>query len=224
MEYPPIEVIIPTLSTEEHDRRDMLRETVNLLRQNLKYEGQLNYLISADGLDPSGLFSEHETDVRILKGITSLGANINNALLNARTDIYLHQDDDLWLQEPLDITRHVMKLLGDETAGMIRLWGVGYHDLVARLDGEYWRCDMQASNVYLVSMRPHLKHRRFHDTYGLYPAGHPAGVTEEGMGYQAKAKHHEKGGGPDVLVPLSGLPFDSIYKHMGVDSLRIAGF
>lgn len=225
MDFPPIEVIIPTLSTEQHDRRAMLLETVRLLRQNLVYSGEIRFLISADGLDPLGIFTgEGNQDVRIIKGLPSLGANINNALLSAMTDIFFHQDDDLWLQEHLELDRYVTKLLSDETAGMIRLWGVGYHDLAAHLDGEYWRCDMQRSCVYLVSMRPHIKHRRFHDYYGLYPAGYPAGATEEGMGYQAKKVHLEKGGGPDVLVPLSGLAFDGIYKHMGIDSLRISGF
>ena len=227
---PFVEVIIPTLSTEKHDRRAILHETVNSLRVNLRYSGGLRFLISADGLDPSGLFAG-ENDVRVIAGITSLGANANNLLLHAESELLFQQDDDLWLQSTLDLELHARKLMEDDTAGMIRLWGVGYHRLVARLntfpikplDGEYWRCDMQQSEVYLVSFRPHLKHRRFHDHYGLYHAGFPAGETEEGMGYKAKAVHKEKGG-PDVLVPLSGLPFDSIYRHVGVDSLRMAGF
>lgn len=230
MKLPFIQVIIPTLSTEQHDRRAILRETVNSLRANLCYSGGLRFLISADGLDPSGLFAE-DNDVRVIAGITSLGANTNNLLLHSESDLMFQQDDDLWLQAPLDLDMHAHKLMKDDTAGWIRLWGVGYHRLLARLtafpdkplDGEYWRCDTQASEVYLLSFRPHLKHRRFHDHYGLYPAGFPAGVTEEGIGYQMKAVHKEKGG-PDVLIPLSGLPFDSIYRHVGADSLRLAGF
>jgi hypothetical protein len=220
---PPIEVILPTLSTEQYDRREILHETVRHLRENLQYSGERTFLISADGLDPTGLFT-NEPDVRIITGLASLGANLNNALQHATTDFYYQHDDDIWLLEPLSIDRHVKKLMDDETAGMIRLWGIGCHNIRARLDGEYWRCDMQESEVYLISMRPHVKHRRFHDWYGLYPAGVPAGAAEEGMGYQAKAVHRDKGGGPDVLVPLIGVPFDNIYQHVGVDSLRIKGF
>jgi hypothetical protein len=219
---PPLEVIIPTLSTEQHDRRAVLHETVSTLRTNLRYSGKKKFLISADGLDPSGLFIG-ETDVRVIMGITSLGANTNNLLLHAETDILFQQDDDLYLLEPLSLDRHVEKLVSDPTAGWIRLWGVGYHHIRALLDGEYWRCDTMSSEVYLLSFRPHLKHKRFHDHYGLYPAGFKAGETEEGMGYQMKAVHRDRPG-PDVLVPLSGLPYDNIYQHVGVESLRVAGY
>ena len=221
-DLPPVEVIIPTLSTEQHDRRAVLHETIALLRAHLLYSGLLRFLISADGLDPSGLF-DGEPDVKVIYGRTSLGANTNNLLQHAGADVLFQQDDDLHLLEPLPIDRHVAKLVADPTAGWIRLWGVGYHNLAARLDGEYWRCDTLQSEVYLLSFRPHLKHRRFHDHYGLYPVGFKCGETEEGMGYQMKAVHKDRPG-PDVLVPLSGLPHDSIYRHVGVESLRAAGF
>lgn len=229
-DWPPVTVIIPTLSTEQFNRRAILRETVSSLKRNLRYSGALRFLISADGLDPSAEFYG-EPDVRVIFGINSLGANTNNLLIHAETDILFQQDDDLWLLEPLPLDRHVEKLAADATAGWIRLWGCGYHKIVATLtahpeipnDGVYWRCSCLESEVYLLSFRPHLKHKRFHDHYGLYPVGFKAGETEEGMGYQMKAVHKERPG-PDVLIPLSGLPYDSIYQHAGVESLRAAGF
>jgi hypothetical protein len=38
-DWPPVTVIIPTLSMEQCNRRAVLRETVNSLKRNLRYSG-----------------------------------------------------------------------------------------------------------------------------------------------------------------------------------------
>jgi hypothetical protein len=146
-------------------------------------------------------------------------------------DYVITQDDDHWLCLPLDITKHVKKLMDDTTAGAIRLMGIGGHHYRANLDGLYWRLDWLGPELYICSNRPHLKSiSRFHGEYGFYPEGQKLGKTEEDFCHNCidKATLNLVQGNStvDVLVPLDVLTESSWQhnEHHGAISWQAKGF
>jgi len=81
-----------------------------------------------------------------------------------------------------------------------------------------WDC----KEHYVTSCRPHLKHKRFHDYYGMYPEDLKTGETESYFCQLCKNKWFETKSGPDMLIPLMELLPDEAWKHMGVQSFRMS--
>lgn len=234
-EWPSVIVIIPTFN-----RKAILTQTINLLQKNLKYSGPWRVLVGEDSTDPEEYFganllekspvpiSIHRHDHNL-----GLGANLNWLLkANPRNDFVLQMDDDHWLVQPLDITPHVKKLMEDETAGCIRLMGIGGHSYTATLGRDlYWRISWESAEVYIASNRPHLKSiSRFHGQYGFYPEGEKLGVTEEMFCHncidRAKLNLIQGMRTVDVLIPLD-VPTETGWQHNehhGAISWQARGF
>ena len=78
---------------------------------------------------------------------------------------------------------------------------------------------------------PHLKHRRFHDYFGLYPEGMKLGETEEAFCHQCKRKvalwnkrkdkKEDDAAPPYVAVPLNS-DSETAWMHVG-DSWQAKG-
>jgi len=145
------------------------------------------------------------------KGPQGLGANLNMLIKYATTvcdcDLMLQMDDDHILNKPLYLDKHVKHLCDNDNAGWIRLMGIGAHTYRAVLRGIYWYVEWAVAGpygLYIPSNRPHLKHRRFHDYYGMYPVNVSLGSTEENFCHKCmdKAKANEDEPGPFVLIPL----------------------
>jgi glycosyltransferase involved in cell wall biosynthesis len=159
-----------------------------------------------------------QRDITVIPGPNrGLGANLNRLIASTPDDYLFQLDDDHLLLGRLELNRHVIKLRDDQTAGWIRLMGIGYHDYIARLEENYWRIYWQSPEKYIPSNRPHLKHRRFHDHFGLYPEDVSLAETEDGFCDQCKARK----GGPAVLVPLDVLT-ESGWDHVG-ESWQLKG-
>jgi glycosyltransferase involved in cell wall biosynthesis len=211
--WPTISVIIPT-----YNRPFVLRRVIDGLKKNLMYKGNIHYYIGVDGKIKHGKMFSGDGDITIIPGPNNgLGANLNRLIKNAGKYL-LQLDDDHLLRQRLDLTPHVRKLKRDESAGWIRLMGVGYHDYIAALEENYWRVWWQSPELYIPSNRPHLKHRRFHKHFGLYPKSVLLGETEEIFCQRCK----EKKGGPDVLIPLDVMT-ESSWSHIG-ESWQIKGY
>lgn len=227
---PPVAILIPT-----YERRAILDWTIRLLSTNLTYAGELSILVGDDSAKPTlGAAVPENVNYYFHGEQYGLGRNLNDLMVKAREqgiDIVMSMDDDHWLVKPLDITPHVRKLLADNTAGAIRLMGVGGHNYQAQLDGLYWRIDWHSPELYIASNRPHLKMiSRFHGEYGPYPEGLKLGETEEGFCHTAQDLAHVRirRGGPtiDVLVPLDALT-ESGWQHSeqhGGHSWQAEGF
>ena len=71
------------------------------------------------------------------------------------------------------------------------------------------RHDSPSLNVY--SNRPHLKHKRFHQFYGLYPEGLKLGETETHFAHRVKDKLRD---GPWIVALSSGV--ENSFRHIGV--------
>jgi len=210
--FPPISVIIPT-----YDRPWLLKKTLESLQENLVYRGLIKYYLGFDGENGTGKMFSGNRDIIAIPGPNNgLGANLNRLIHAAESDLLFQLDDDHALCEPLRLDWHVMKLLEDETSGWIRFMGVAYHDYYGLLDGEYWRVLWKSPDLYIPSNRPHLKHRRFHDYFGLYEEGITLAETEEEFCKRCKIKATERRAvtPPDVLIPLDNIS-ERGWNHSG---------
>lgn len=211
--WPVISVLIPT-----YDRPWILRKVLEGLKKNLVYSGSIKYYIGFDGDKSIAKMFSGDGDLIAIPGSNrGLGANLNRLIQNATSDYLLQLDDDHLLIKSLKLDSHIRKLRYDETAGWIRLMGIAYHDYVATLEEQYWRIWWKSPEVYITSNRPHLKHKRFHEHFGLYPEDVSLGETETQFCRQCKIL----GQGPNVLVPLDMLT-ESAWQHIG-ESWQLKG-
>lgn len=213
MEWPPISILVVT-----YNRKNILRETLRKLQDHLYYVGQMHYIVADDGSDDGTvemLANEFPQVVCIQSARVGLGANANNGLREAmyRAPLILQLQDDMHLNATLDLHPHAEKLLSDETCGYIRLWGVGGHRLTANLEGNHWRIWWNSDDLYIPSDRPHLKHRRFHEFYGLYPEGLKSAETEDAWCHQCKDRAGLNGKRLDVFVPQGET--ETTWEHVG---------
>lgn len=210
-------VIIPTFN-----RAEILKQTIELLQENLiYYGGDTHYLIGVDGDDNTPDILRGMDNVRLLQGPRSgLGANLNALINAAETTLLFQMDDDHHLVKELDISEHALHVLNEEEFGWIRLmYGrcgdpVGYYHFTARLHGKYWRLLPNTTEVYLPSNRPHLKKKEFHTQfYGMYTPGLKLGHTEVDF-CKHFAKIYEEGKTPDIFIPMYP-PTEDTWLHVG---------
>lgn len=199
MPAPRVSVVIPT-----YNRVWLLKKSIEHLRENLVSRGGIRFYVGFDGDEEVGKMFSGDRDVVTMPGPRNgLGANLNRLIGAAESDFILQLDDDHVLCEPLMLDRHIDRLSRDSSVGWIRLMGVAYHDYYGFMDGEYWRVLWSSPELYIPSNRPHLKHRRFHDYFGLYKEGVKLAETEEEFCSRCKAK--AKVDAPDVLIPLDAV-------------------
>lgn len=202
MDWPALAILIVT-----YNRVETLFGTLHHLAEHLWYEGPRQVIVTDDGSDDGTLamLAEGVPDARVVTSAhQGLGANTNAGLRAAfaYADYVLQLQDDMWLLGTLDLHPHVARLRDDPQAGFIRLWGVGGHRYTADLDESYWRVRWDSSELYMPSDRPHIKHRRFHEHFGLYPEGLVTAATEEAWCHQCRDIARARGG-PQVLIPHS---------------------
>jgi glycosyltransferase involved in cell wall biosynthesis len=212
-----VAVILPT-----YNRAETVKQTIKLLDKHIVIDGKLRFYVGCDGDDDTPeVLSDLRQDIFLNPNPSgSFGANINRLISMAVMDGYdllLQLDDDHHLKEDLDLNEHARFLVDFEQAGWIRLMGVSYHNFDASLKGMYWYIDWASPELYITSMRPHLKHRRFHETYGMYPEDLKLGETEESFCHQCKNVSE----GPSVLIPLD-VKTESLWDHVG-SSWQLAG-
>lgn len=198
-----------TVLVATYNRIDILATTLIELNVNLRYSGELRFLIADDSEDPAPVdelaarmpFSDR---IRVVHstGRQGLGANVNNGLRHCDTELVLQTQDDYVLLRELNLDPHADKLLSDAAAGWIRLRCIGGHRFRAKLDGSYWRVDWNSEELYIVSDQPHLKKKSFHDAFGFYPEGLKVGETENEWCAKAKAAA-TCGAEMDMLIPIA---------------------
>lgn len=236
IEWPEVTIGIITFS-----RPNEIVETVETLRDNLRYpEDKLHWLISDDA-SPGGylaklkkikLFKEINAEF-IDTGINSgWGANANNLLAHVTTPYLLQTEDDKRLWKPLDLMVGVALLETKLDIGYVRYRATAgehtvfhqmetditaylpdYQDGAVGLPGKlsYLQIDSNSPSLYLYTHGPHLKHRRFHDWYGKYPEGLKLAATEESYCHTVKAKMKEYGAPALTILPEWILPYFEDY-------------
>lgn len=159
------------------------------------------------------------------------GGNFNHAYSHVTDDFVLLIEDDYLCTHPIDISPFVALMLAHTGIGLVRLDGIAGHKAVCHvaesdihdylphyrqgvsLPGKlnYFLLDNSSRETWLYSNRPHLKHRRFHDFYGLYPEGLKLGHTEESYAHHVKDMMLLENA-PAIAVPLDAT---SYFDHIG---------
>lgn len=218
--WPDVTILLVT-----YDRPKEIRTTLNALQKHLVYAGKLRYHIADDNTPGSYIPDIHHDypNLDITATVTDRkgwGANVNKALSHTQmTDyIFLIEDDYVALKE-INLTKGVGIFLANKELGIIRYDGLSGHiglrmrlteakTEIGRLD--YMILDRKRTghlNVY--SNRPHLRHRRLHDTIGMYPEGIPLGKTEEAYAHRVI----DRDNCPDVAILPDGI--ERAFDHIG---------
>lgn len=207
-----------------YDRPREIRCTIDALRVHLHYSGALRWHI-ADDSSPADYIPQLVRDYPDLGLIATTtqrqgwGANVNRALQHPQmTDLIFLCEDDYVAKRDIDLDFGAALLMGSDL-GVVRydgiaghvglnLWLKEYDTALGRLN--CLKVDQRHSthlNVY--SNRPHLRHRRFHDTFGLYKENLPLGKTEEEYAHRILDKN-----GPGIAILPDGIP--TAFDHIGV--------
>lgn len=202
-----------------YNRKELLRETLRRFQEQLTPQPDAVYIADDGSIDGTQAMLQEEFPAATLvqSNGARLGGNSNAGLRAAfaEHEIVLHTQDDYYLMQPLDLSRHIDTLLTEEAIGWIRLGNVHAHSFTARLNDQYWHVDWYSPSIWIASDQPHLKHRRFHEAYGWYPEGLPVAETEVAWCCTTQV-HGKQVGTPVVAVPVyqpSGL-----WWHAGDDT------
>ena len=174
-EYPIVSVVMTT-----HNRTRVACETIDSLCRNLKYAGELRWIISDDRSENGHVqalidqFLKYDI-VPICKFTNdnhySLGAALNNGLLEAfrASDVCLTTEDDWILQRELDITRHVEKIVSDESIAIIRMASILSSHTKEAEDGYLLVYGSEADKkISVFNNQVALRHRRVYKQLGYY--------------------------------------------------------
>lgn len=224
MELPAVTIGIIT-----YNRLDEIVRTVETLRENLSYSGELRWLI-ADDSSPSPYVSR----LKKLKLFRDIGAkfittesnggwgkNANNLLAHVDTDYLFQLEDDKLLHVPTNLDVGVSLLETKDNVGMLRYKGTaGDHVVMHQFEADiaaylpdfrhgyglpgkltYLQLDSGSPSLWLYSNGMHLKHKRFHTFYGLYPEGLKLGATEESYAHIVKNGMKQPGAPGVAILP-----------------------
>lgn len=208
----PITVILQTYRRTEYCLR-----TIAAARELLHYQGELRWYVADDGSPVDHWMAVCEAIGDPIEGHTQrrgYGANANAAWLSADSALTLWLEDDFELRQPLDLTPHAYTLMDCEDVGMVRL---GYIDPLMRepsrdFGGRRYHTLPRAwpdTSFYAFTGHPSLRHARYRQAYGDYPAGLTPGDTELAYAYQ-----YRTGDGPLIVWP-EGYPADGYFAHIG---------
>lgn len=222
MNWPTVAILIVT-----YDRPVEIRQTINALRSNIRYPGDLAWHIADDHTPDKAYLTSLKLSYRVLRLTYTVtdrkgwGANVNKALLycwDHYSDFVFLCEDDYVSQRPVDLRKGVLLLQHVKGLGAIRYDGLHGHALDLSLREVKTPVEkvtvltiLESSphlNVY--SHRPHLKHRRFHDAYGMHAEGLKLGETESGFAHTVKDQYAQN---PKIAVLMDGLP--RAFKHIG---------
>jgi len=189
MGMPLVDVVFITWN-----RPRVMVRTWAALKERLIYPN-LRWVV-ADDHSPDGVFEEIRDTLQPdiifrTKRRSGWGVNVNSALKRLDSDFVFQTEDDKLLTEPIDLTPGVKVLTNCPEFGLVRYWALAGHSLYAhlrelRIGGErfqVWHLLKNSPFLYVYSNGPHLKHRRFHERYRLYPEGYKLGVTEEAFAH-----------------------------------------
>jgi len=195
--WPSVTVLIVT-----YNRPTEIRKTIDALRVHLKYSGRIGWLLADDG-SPDGYTDaivQDYADLRFAVSVTGrLGwaGNVNAAMAACETEfIYLNEDDYVSLYD-INLDKGIAVLMGVPEVGLIRYDGLDGHKLILEICETrspigrvpYLRVLWSSSGLNIYSNRPHLKHKRFHEHYGMYPIGLELGATETAFAHRVRKRH-----------------------------------
>lgn len=218
--FPPVYILLTT-----YKRTDTALRTIRNIKEKLVYPNY-GWYISDDGSSDEHVGSVMEeigTDYHRYfynsnrKGV---GHGMNYCLQHLWSmgiELVVSMEDDWELNNPLDLVPYVKTLIDHPENGLIRFGYLAEGLLAENVFQEglmYWNLKNNGF-TYRYAGHPHLKHKRFHDIYGYYDEGWPAGVTELSMCGKTNLKQE----GPNLLYPAD-CKANGLFSHIGTVSLK----
>jgi glycosyltransferase involved in cell wall biosynthesis len=135
------------------------------------------------------------------------GANANTGLRFLREPFIFLCEDDYEATRPLNFKEGTDLLRELPELGIVRYDGVWDHELdlhlrSVMLDGEripYLKVGFESPHLNIYSNHPHLRHKRFTETYGYYPEGRSLAETEISFSELVKERGPERNVGVAIL-------------------------
>lgn len=219
MDYPPIYVLLTT-----YYRTETALKTIEGIKQNLRYPN-LGFLIADDGtpgdhvsrlvdmVGPNYSLYVHDS---ARKGV---GHGMNWGLQKTWEIggvLTLMLEDDWLLREPFDITPHVNLLMNHEKYGMVRLGYMSAGPLaeVVSVEGRLWLEFLPSMFTYNYAGHASLRHKRLHDSVGMFSEGLAPGANE----LDFCAKYNATVGAPAIVWDFNYGCYGP-FAHIGSKSL-----
>jgi len=130
-------------------------------------------------------------------------------------DVILQMEDDWEMLRPLDATVWVETLRQQQDLGMIRMGNISINlSGITKGDpfGTYVHLEMDFRSDYCYSGGPHLKHKRFHESYGTYMPGLNQGDIELDMNSRVMRIRKSK-----IWIPLDHVGTWGLFGHIGTN-------
>lgn len=233
MDWPNVTILIVT-----YDRPAEIRRTIYSLLQHLVYPRDKLLWHLSDDSSPGSYLKDIQDDFKFIRFTNTVtdrkgwGANVNKGLIHAfgQTDLVFSCEDDYVAQRQINLEKGVALIMSDEDRhrpqeaskrepiGLVRYDGIAAHWLKLDLReaetgiGSVHYARILPSSVHLnvYSHRPHLKHRRFHDYYGMYAEGVRLGLCETNFAHKVRNKMSK---GPWLCVLEDGIT--KAFDHVG---------
>lgn len=225
--WPDVTILICTYNrpTEIVQTVEALRENLSYVG------GKLNWLVCDDSspegyvtkLKRLKLFKDLGVQFVSTDKNSGWGVNVNTGLGAAmnRSDYIFFLEDDKILHAPIDLQITVALMEARPDVGMLRYKGTaGDHIVMHQLEADvspyipdfrhgygvpgklaYLQLDSGSPSLWLYSHGIHLKHRRFHEFYGMYPVGKKLGETEHVFCHQVKDLMLQPGAPGIAILP-----------------------
>lgn len=212
-EWPPIIIVLIT-----YRRLNLALRTIKCLKERLDYPN-IGWHIADDGSGPDyvqRLVDEIGPTYAITvsdaaRGGVGKSMNMGIQAALSRADLLLMVEDDWCLRERLDMRPVVQLFMEREDVGMVRFGYLSPYvsgKIISAANELWWLLD-RLSDHYVFTGHPSLRHRRFHDAYGLYPEGLGPGQTEDAM-----CGIFDTGSGPEIVWP-AWLHHRGVFEDIG---------
>lgn len=209
MEYPPIWVLLTT-----YTRTEIALKTIRGVKENFLWPN-LGWVITDDstGGDHLKLLRDeiggsYAVEVYDNKNRLGVGHNMNwglRKIWEMGAELTLVLEDDWLCEKPFDPTSAVDLLMNNTDIGMVR-WGylsAGLNaDIISR-ENHLWLKFNQNGDQYLYTGHASLRHKRFHQSVGMFTEGLRPGANE----LDFCAKYNAKG--------TPSIAWDLDYGHTG---------
>jgi len=219
-----------TVLVVTYDRPTEIRRVLYAFLKNVKYPHDRLLFHLADDASPGNYIDDVEREFHFLRWTHTRtnrggwGANVNAALKVIATDFVFLMEDDYLATGEVNLEAGVRLLTKVETVGLVRYDGVAGHFLTLHLkeykdhEGriDYCTIDKESKHLNVYSNRPHLRHKRFTQAYGVYPVGKKLGWTEEAFAHHVR----QKADAPELVILHDGI--QRKFEHIGT-SRQLSG-
>lgn len=214
-DWPPVIALIIT-----YERTNLAVETIRSVKGRVEYPN-IGFHIADDGSKPGHierLLQEIGPTYSVTVSNTErrgVGANMNAGMTAClqRADFILWLEDD-WvipIGQMLDLRPCVQLLQENAQVGMVRIGrlAAGLTGNTMSGAGKLWWELIKGRNTYVFSGNAALRHRRFCEAYGPYPANLRPGETELWF-----CNRFNTNNGPTIVWP-AWLSYEQCFQHIG---------